>query len=312
MDATTQCPSCAASRQSIVRDGHFFRADDAKAVQRYRCKACGKKFSAATFKPTYRQKKRRINSTIRFCFASNMCPRDMAELVGVNIKTVASRLRWQAALSRRKNREYLRAYLDVQGPIKCVQFDDLITFEHTKCKPLSVPVAVINDQRIPLGFGVASIPAFGHLAKISRKKYGKRDDESRVVREALFEELTALLPSDVCFKTDGHAHYRQLIKHYFPHAEHQVFQSDRGAIVGQGELKKTTFDNLFSINHTFATIRAKVNRLNRRTWCTTKKPERLADHMDIFIDVFCDRLKLLNLAPRTLQQRAAKQTTEWG
>jgi len=69
-------------------------------------------------------------------------------------------------------------------------------------------------------------------------------------------------------------------------------------------LKKTKFDNLFSVSHTFATVRPKENRLNRRTWCTTKNPERLADHIDIFIDVFCDRLTLLNLAPGTILRRA--------
>ncbi len=150
MDATTQCPSCAASRQSIVRDGHFFRADDAKAVQRYRCKACGKKFSAATLKPTYRQKKRRINSTIRCCFASKMCPRDMAELVGVNIKTVASRLRWQAALSRRKNREYLRAYLDVQGPIKCVLLGTLPSGDSVITSPTHLEQFLTDTQSKPV------------------------------------------------------------------------------------------------------------------------------------------------------------------
>ena len=305
MDANTQCPRCAAPRNNIVRDGHFHRADDAKDVQRFRCKTCGKRFSTATFKPTYRQKKRRINSTIRFCFASNMCPRDIAELVSVNIKTVASRLIWQAKLSREKNRQYLKAYMQQNGRIQCVQFDDLITFEHTKCKPLSVPVAVIDGKRVPLIFGVAAIPAFGHIAKIARKKYGKRPDKSFKLRYELFKALTQMLPPDVTFKTDGHTHYATLIKRFFPCSEHKVFISDRSAIVGQGELKKTRFDNLFSINHSFATARAKVNRLNRKTWCTTKKPERLADHIDIFIDVFCDRLKLLNLSSQTLQRRAA-------
>lgn len=305
MDVNIRCPRCAANKNSIARDGTYFRADDAKFVQRYKCKVCRKQFSSATFKPTYKQKKRRINQTVRFALASNMCPRDIAELVGVNVKTIAARLIWHARLSREKNRQYVDEYVRQSGPIKTVQFDDLITFEHTKCKPLSVPVAVVDGQRIPLCFGVASIPAFGHLAQPARKKYGKRNDHSRQLRESLFEELKTMLPPAVTFKTDGHEHYARLIKKHFPDSQHEVFTSDRGAIVGQGELKKTTFDNLFSINHTFATMRAKVNRLNRRTWCTTKKPERLVDHIDIFIDVFCDRLKLLAINPKTMQRRAA-------
>lgn len=305
MDVNQQCPRCAAPKSKMVCDGFYHRADDSKSIQRFKCKQCGKKCSAATFKSTYRQKKRRINSTVRLGFGSNMCPRDIAQMVGVNIKTIASRLIWQAAISREKNKLYLEAYKHECPPITCVQFDDLVTFEHTKCKPLTVPCAVIDGTRVPIAFACASIPAFGHLAAVSRKKYGKREDQSRRQRRCVFEALVKLLPSDVHFKTDGHKHYEQLIKEYFPNATHTVVKSAKGSVVGQGELKKTRFDELFSINHTFATMRAKVNRLNRRTWCTTKKPERLCDHIDIFIDVFCDRLKLMCLSPQAMQRRAA-------
>ncbi len=304
MDVTLRCPRCATAPANLVRDGHYYRADDSKSIQRYQCKDCGKKFSSATHNPAYRQKKRRINSTVRFCLASNMCQRDIAEIVGVDVKTVRSRLVWQAKLSRVKNKLYLQAYLDEYGPIDTVQFDDLVTFEHTKMKPITVPMAVVDGERIPLGFNVASIPAFGLLAAKSREKYGPRVDDSQAAREAVFQELSTVLPPDVRFKTDGHSHYKVLIKQYFPNATHEIFISDRGAVVGQGELKKTRFDELFSINHTFATVRAKINRLNRRTWCTTKDPERLADHIDVFIDVFCDRLKKLSSSVNGLRRQA--------
>ena len=98
---------------------------------------------------------------LRFCFASNMCLSDIVELVGVNIKTITVRLIWQAALSRTKNERDLDEYQEQCGDSKCVQFDDLMTFEHTKCKPLTVPMAVIDPKRVPLAFKVASIPAFG-------------------------------------------------------------------------------------------------------------------------------------------------------
>ena len=48
-------------------------------------------------------------------------------------------------------------------------------------------------------------------------------------------------------------------------------------------LKKIRFDPLFSLNHTCAMLRANLNRLFRRTWCTTKKPERLALHIAMYV-----------------------------
>jgi len=91
-----------------------------------------------------------------------------------------------------------------------VQFDDLLTFEHTNCKPLTVPMAVIDGMRVPIGYKVASISAFGRLAAVSRERYGERVDESSPARCELFEELTQILPANVHFKTDGHTHYPTL------------------------------------------------------------------------------------------------------
>lgn len=94
-----------------------------------------------------------------------MSQRKIARLARVNVKIVAARLVWQANLSREKNQHFVKQYIAHYGPITTVQFDDLVTFEHTKYKPLSVPVAVVAGTRVPIAFGVASIPAFGHLAK---------------------------------------------------------------------------------------------------------------------------------------------------
>ena len=53
-------------------------------------------------------------------------------------------------------------------------------------------------------------------------------------------------------------------------------------MTGQGELKKVVYDPIFSLNHTCAMLRANINRLVRKTWCTTKKPERLAMHITLY------------------------------
>jgi hypothetical protein len=57
----------------------------------------------------------------------------------------------------------------------------------------------------------------------------------------------------------------------------------KGSVVGQGQLKKVNFDPLFVVNHTCAMMRANINRLIRKTWCTTKDPLKLKDHLDVFI-----------------------------
>ncbi|MCP4049616.1 MAG: hypothetical protein GY730_02805, partial [bacterium] len=70
-----------------------------------------------------------------------------------------------------------------------MQFDELQTIEHTKCKPLSVAIAVDEASRRMLGITVASMPATGYMAEMSRQKYGYRADRRRAGLKQLSESI---------------------------------------------------------------------------------------------------------------------------
>jgi hypothetical protein len=162
-----------------------------------------------------------------------------------------------------------------------MQFDDLETFEHTNCKPVSVLVAVEFKSRWLLGFRCAEMPAKGPLAKISRKKYGMRQDQRKSKRRELFQSLKPLLVEKPCIDSDQNPHYRADVLEFFPQAIYRTYKGRKACVAGQGELKKGGFDPLFSLNHTCAMLRANVNRLIRKTWCTTKKIHRLEMHLNL-------------------------------
>jgi hypothetical protein len=136
------------------------------------------------------------------------------------------------------------------------------------------------------------MPAKGRLAKIAVKKYGYRRDLRSQGRAKLFERLKGHVDERAIFKSDQNPHYPQDVKRYFPLAFHETHKGQRGSITGQGELKKIRFDPLFSLNHTCAMFRANVNRLFRKTWCTTKRPDRLAAHLRIFMNYHNENLGL--------------------
>jgi hypothetical protein len=125
------------------------------------------------------------------------------------------------------------------------------------------------------------MPAKGRLAAISRKKYGVRPDERKKARRELFHELKSLVAPKVHIKSDQNPHYIKDVIQFFPDCLHQTFKGQKAAEIGQGELKKTKFDPLFSINHTLAKLRADSNRLIRKTWCTTKKEMCLKLHIHL-------------------------------
>ncbi len=276
------CPGCRAPKTFFARYGRYFRRSDSRYIQRFYCKLCGCHFSAATFSDCYRQKKRRLNVPVQRLLSSAVSMRRIAKLLGVSRTTVARKLTFLAQQARNRHRRFLCRYRFTQGYFEELQFDDLLTFEHTKCKPITVTVVVDRATRLILDFNAAPIPASGSLAAIARKKYGYRPDLSRSARQTLLQRLRPWVHPQAVFSTDEHSHYPVVLRRWFPNATHLRHKSARSAITGQGELKKVVFDPLFSINHTLAMFRANVNRLVRRTWCTSKDIRRLSDHLAIY------------------------------
>jgi transposase-like protein len=278
----------------FIRDGSFWRRDDSKLIQRFRCKSCGARFSSATYSFTYRQKKRRVNSPLLKLLSSGVSMRRAAHLLGVHRKTVERKLPLLAKRCRFLNKRTLKK---LEGKVHNIQIDDLITKENSKLKPLSVSIAVDENRRFILALEVSQIPAFGHLSRFALKKYGHRKDEHFEGLSRLFQKITPIVCSEVLVKSDEHQRYPGFINAYLPKAKHVTFKSERGSIVGQGELKKVAFDPLFVVNHTCALLRANINRLIRKTWCTTKDPVRLKDHLDLFMYFYNNELLKKALTP---------------
>ena len=203
-------------------------------------------------------------------------------MLRVNIKTIARKLIFLGFHMRKRNERLLDHVLRKKGPVTHMQFDEVETSEHSKCKPLSIALAV-TAERLILGFEVAVMPAKGHLASISRRKYGSRPDERGPALYRLFERIRPRIAPGAEVRSDECPRYPPIVQAVFPGVSHQTTKGRRGRVAGQGELKKIGFDPLFALNHTAAMFRANVNRLIRRTWCTTKKRARLADHLTLYM-----------------------------
>ncbi|MDR3606298.1 MAG: hypothetical protein P4M08_02835 [Oligoflexia bacterium] len=238
-------------------------------------------FSSAALLPNFRQKKRQLNHRLDLLLVSGVSRRRAAILLKINRKTVARKVRFLAEEARLEQSAWLETLSS--RPISKVQFDDLETSEHTKCKPLSVALAVEPKSRKILGFQVSQMPARGHLAEIARRKYGPRPDQRGQGWDALFSSLKPIVAPDAEWTSDENPHYPRYLKRHHPNARHNTKKGRRGCVTGQGELKRGGFDPLFSLNHTCAMLRANLNRLFRRTWCTTKTREGLIDHLSIYV-----------------------------
>jgi transposase-like protein len=291
---THNCPNKQCDSHAVAKDGSFFRKSDSRKIQRFKCPKCKTRFSAATNTPEFGQNKRRLNEEIRKLLSSTVGVNQMAYNLGTTSKTISRKLVFLGEQCRIRNQKLLSK----RPKISNVQFDELITIEHTKLKPLAVAMAVEEETRLILGVQVSKTPATGKISQLSIKKYGPRKCEKKQGLKRLFEEIKPHLADKVNFSSDEYSTYPGILK-AFSKRNHrkndtQIRHLGREACDrGQGELKKGYKDPLFSINHSFAMLRARVNRLIRRSWNTTKKVENLLHHLNIYIHFHNQRILML-------------------
>ena len=280
-----ECQAAAKSNPNFtpaVRHGGYFRRSDSRWIIRYFCSNCRSTFSRATFDSRYLQKKRRINPLLLKLLCSEVSQRRAALILRVDRKTVVRRFRFLAEVARGRHGVWMHGnYLG--RPIEQIQFDDLETSEHTKLKPVSVAIAVDPVNRKILDFQVNPMPAKGKLARVSRFKYGPRPDGRARGWHRMMRNLKPYVSPTATWTSDENPHYPKCLLRHHPDATHVRIKGGRGAVTGQGELKKLKFDPIFALNHTCAMLRANLNRLMRRTWCTTKSLKGLIDHLSIYV-----------------------------
>jgi transposase-like protein len=283
------CPKCSRPAGmsgppsgSCVRFGSFYRKSDRAVVSRFRCAQCRSTFSRATHHPCFAQKKRQLNSSVWHLFSSEVSLRRTALLLGISRTTVDRKLRFLGHHSRLELDRLLVKHTKLKGGFTEIQLDEMESFEHTKCKPISIPLVVDARSRLILAVDACSMPAHGPLAVISKRKYGPRPNHRPQSLRSLTLRVKPWVLPQAEIRTDSHPYYPPVLREVFPRATHIRELSRRSSLGGQGELKKIGKDPLFSLNHTAAMFRANVSRLMRRTWCTTKRIDRLRDHLALY------------------------------
>jgi hypothetical protein len=226
-----------------------------------------------------------------------MSMNEVARILRITYKTVARKLAYLSRKCEAENQEILRACHEVDS----VQFDELETVEHTKCKPVSIALAVESPSRVILGFKVSRMPAKGPLAAIARRKYGRRANERSQGLRSLMKSIVPRLADNVSLLSDECPLYAGIVRHALQedaglNVTYNQVKGRRGCVTGQGELKRVGRDPLFSLNHTCAMFRAHVGRLIRRSWNTTKKLENLVHHLNLYMHIHNRRILHLELA----------------
>ncbi len=143
------CPHCSnttpnlSELRHIVRVGRFRRKSDGQRVQRYHCTSCSRGFSSATFNDCFRQNKRHFNHRVKMDFVEGVSMRGIARKQNLHRTTVMRKL-LHLGLKAKRN---LKKTNERLPKVSHVQFDDQETCEQSKCKPLSITLAVEHGTR---------------------------------------------------------------------------------------------------------------------------------------------------------------------
>ena len=273
------CPNCRKPRNFSIRKGSFRRSTGkCTFIQRYFCKACNKHYSDQTGTLTYRERKPQLTQRLFILLAMGNSMRGSSFILNIHRRTVERKLRRLGRFASKQQERYLRR----QKKFSIIVFDEMETIEHTKCKPLSITLAVEEGTRRILFAEAARMPAKGLLASLSRKRYGYRKDDRPESLRRMLTKLKPLCVNKVTIKTDMSPRYPKYISEVLKEAVHEPSKGRRAAVVGQGELKVGKYDPLFSLNHSCAMFRDHLKTLTRRTWCTIKRPERFQDLLNIY------------------------------
>ena len=266
------CGGCHTKRKGL----HSRKWGKSRArVQRYYCHSCKSGFCELTGTLFYRERKPEVTVDVAHLLKEGVSQAGCVRLLRVKGVTVDRKLcRLGKLAAQVLKQETTEA--------STVVFDEMETFEHTKCKPVAIVVAVSETERKILAADVASMPAKGKLAKIARRRYGKRQDDRPFALTSALKQIKEAARNLRTLKSDRCPRYPSFVKDLLPTIRHLTFKGRRGCVVGQGELKRGGFDPLFSLNHTCAMFRDRLKCLTRRTWCTSKRLDRLQMRVHLY------------------------------
>ncbi len=281
-----ECPHC--NSKALIKKGRYKIASSDRALQRYQCKACKKFVSESWWSPEYRLRKRKFTHELFHLLCRGLSQRACAKFFGVKREAIALRLELFGECAS-ANLKHFRAN---KRPSDAIILDEMESFEHTKCKPLTIPLVVEDKSRLILSLRVGAIAAKGPLAEVSRLKYGLRVCQRKQVVADVIDDVKNCLKSSSIIKTDKSPHYCRPLKSVFPKNVIKTYKGRKARENGLGELKKGGFDPIFSLNHTAAMIRDNLKRMARKTWATTKKAANL--ELALFMYAWAHNLRILD------------------
>lgn len=268
------------------KDGFHYRSTGKKdPIQRFRCRACGKRFHGTYGKLTYRQKKPGINAKFMKIYNSGVSLRRTAFLLGVNRKTLANRILTHGRHFRQAHEKLIKETNYFWGAR--FSFDEMESKIGSKYYPVSIAIAVNEDSGRIIDIQVARMPLKGRVLEAAQREgetIPKQVDQRDFARTNVLTAVSIVSNGRAEIITDGLPAYKSIISQTNKESTHLIasrIASDEG---GHDN------DPMFWLNHVCARIRADMARMGRRSWTFSRSLKALQAHLDMFMEFFNRRV----------------------
>lgn len=282
MATIKRCPNTACEHSAegkkdrfYVKWGYFKPSWSNKPVPRYKCKSCGKSFSASTEKDTLNEKRPDINRLVFDLYCSRMSLRRMAKVLHVDRKTVVRKFHKIAARAKFKHESLI-----ANRQIFCsdmIAIDEMETFEGNRGKPLSIAIAVDGENGRVLDIAVSEIKAKGRIVKTRNltKQNANRPNNAAKGFKKVLSSIQTLKSRDFAptIITDEKKAYITYVKAVLPEAKHMRAKAR----------KSNKYDPMWWLNHACAMFRHDLSRLGRRSMVFSKNKMSLEAHLYLYI-----------------------------
>ena len=264
------CKRCGS--QNVTKFGSYVTRG--QRVQRFKCKACLKTFTKRTFSKNYRMRKQRLAPMITQLYCEGMSQRAIARVLKVNVKTVEKYFIRESHEACKKNLKDLDEGLIQTSYVQC---DEVQTFEHSHKRPLGIQLAIRPKDSTIVSIKVCRIPMNAVRASRAEKDaYAKISNRTQKKTE-LALDLEKALTGQKRVQSDGKYFSREIINKVVsgvdyqssPHRQNPLWRLDKAVLM----------------------MRQNVSRLRRSTLATTKRIERLQNHLDLYLQ-YHNELKL--------------------
>lgn len=302
MNHEISCPNASCvNPKSFYRNGYYRSKSSSQYFPKYQCRSCKTYFSFRKTRdeleiPFYKVDRLK---TVYDSYCSGETQRRIAVILqkrqGAGSRnSVARYFSYLASKAKEHHERMITA-----GKLKTnnFQFDEMETYQLAKVNMLSIVVSVCAKTGRIISLNACEIKCKGKLAQTI---FGQQANQWRVDGRRNAFKLALDRMENVCgnkgpitITSDSKRTYISLFRDRFLSPAYQLFHQPVKARSAKSPRTNLAFkiktmggvkipDPMFWLNHLCATIRADMSRMRRKSWTTTKKVEKLQEHLDLF------------------------------